>query len=374
MGNGWYGDPIGKTISVELVHGTPWDHLRETTIIGGPLGETALLSQVYPASPLDPLLVIREPDGTIRTPLLPLGPEEEAIAGCVAEAAQDDDFDAVLDCLGLLDPGDGSEGVFLPPGWAGLGAPECEDGGLVVDGPAGSVSGDTVLQVVEHAIESLDGWIYGPVDADYRAAVENLVAVAEAWADAYQAIAQDPFSVQARTDLLQASVQFQDALEHFSAEASRLYGQNFGISNIYAPIPGEEPQQQDPRCQQQEVDSARGTLFTNPDFCPSGDYGMCLAEEADPVRDITDGKCATVEGPAGGKVLRCNDADGEPLEVTIDEASNPSSTDPLEWTDLNSPPIYAGQVHYRYIDTLDLGHILVGLCAAGGCPDHPGAS
>ncbi len=372
LGDGWYGDPVARTVGVEFLHKTPSDHLHETTLIGGPDGETALLSQVYPGSSLAPLLVIRGADGKITTPLVPVGPDEEAIVGCIEEAAGSDNFDAVLDCLGLLDTGSGSGssgGGLFPPGWEGLGEPDCDGSGIAMGGSGARYLPDsqTVLAWTAHAEDALDGDIYGPVTAEFADAADFVIAAGAAWHDANVALAVDPTNTLAQKALLNAAYEFGEAMAEFADAAHDLIEENYGSE----PLPGEQPPASDPRCQQQETDSARGSLFANSDFCAGDDLLECLAAEVDPIRKITDGKCATVDNPLGGKMLKCNDGEGDPLEVTPGEVTNPASSDPLKWTDPTSPPSYQDKLHVRFVDTLDLGHVLVGLCAAGGCPRDP---
>lgn len=366
---GWFGDPVARTVGGDFLHRSPSGRLRETTVIAGPEGETALLSRVYLSESDLPLLIIRDVEGQLRPPLLTPDPEEDAAAACVEAAVGANDFDKVLDCLGLLDVGGGSVGggVFAP-GWGGFGTPNCDGGGLVMGGSEPGPNSDLVLLWSSHAEQALEGETYGPVNDEFRNAAEDLIAAGEAWLDANVEVAIDPDSDAAQQALLEAGAEFQKATHAFVDAAHELIEENYGPTpGAGEPIPGESSSG-DPRCQQQDIDAARGSLFANADFCASKDFLSCLAAEADPIRKITDGKCATVESPLGGKMLKCNDDKGAPLEV---QPSEQDGSDPLEWTDPTSPPFHQGKIHTRFVDTLDLGHLMVGLCAADGCPQDP---
>ena len=370
LGEGWFGDPDGGTVGIEFLHRGSWERLRETTLIGGRKGETALLSHIYPGSPLSPVLVIRDPSGSITMPLAPVDPDEEALAACLGEAVGKDDFDAVLDCLGLLDTGDGSSpGDFFSPGSAGLGDPNCEGHGIAMAGgtPTPTSSSD-VLSWTSEAEDAIELKTYGPPSPELVVAVKGVLDAAEAWHAANTDLSIDPTDAGAQQALLDASFDFGKAVGKYRGVVNALIAENNGGSE---PHVGEEPPARDPRCEQQDTDSARGTLFANSDFCSSRDLLDCLAEEMDPIRKITDGKCATVDNPLGGKMLKCNDGSGDPLEVSPGAAPESGSADPLQWTDPTSPPDYQGKTHVRYVDTLDLGHVLIGICAAGGCPPDP---
>ena len=367
---GWYGDPVARTVGGNFLLRSPSGRLRETTVIGGPDGETALLSRVYLGAADTPLLVIRDAEGKLRPPVLTPNPEEDQVAACVDTAVAANDFDTILDCLGLLDTGGGSagSGVFQP-GWGGFGTPDCDGKGLVMGGAQPAPDSQMVLQWTDHAEESLEGEVYGPVNDEFRNAAEALIAAGEAWHDANVAVAVDPTSEDAQQALLEAGASFSKAAHAFVDAAQELTEENYGPSpGAGEPLPGESSSGEDPRCQEQDIDSARGSLFANPDFCTSGNFLGCLAEEADSIRKITDGKCATVESPLGGTMLECNDEKGAPLEVRPSETEG---SDPLEWTDPTSPPFHQGKIHTRFVDTLDLGHLLVGVCAADGCPQDP---
>lgn len=75
-----------------------------------------------------------------------------------------------------------------------------------------------------------------------------------------------------------------------------------------------------------------------------------------------------------GKVLRCNDGGGDPLEVSPGAPPGGESAAPPQWTDPTSPPDYQGETHVRYVDTLDLRHMLIGICAAGDVRWTPAVS
>ena len=124
----------------------------------------------------------------------------------------------------------------------------------------------------------------------------------------------------------------------------------------------------DPRCGGMAADAARGTLFTNPQFCGGSNMLECLRRQEDSVYDITGGNCERVEGPAGGTILSCGDnaslfpdcdaADGPRACVSRCPAGQPRC--------LNSAPSSSTP----YLSLTPLGAVLAALCRAD-CPSEP---
>jgi hypothetical protein len=139
------------------------------------------------------------------------------------------------------------------------------------------------------------------------------------------------------------------------------------------PAPGQEESASSARCKQRSTDAARGVLFDNPEFCPGNNFLQCLAEEQDPIRRITGGKCATIPSPAGATMLDCRRQDGSRIipDLRPEGQEGPPGEDGLRWTDPNSGPVYQGQVHTRYLDVVPLSEFFVVVCSAGGCPAAP---
>jgi Sec-independent protein translocase protein TatA len=137
----------------------------------------------------------------------------------------------------------------------------------------------------------------------------------------------------------------------------------------------ETPPPVDPRCQGRKVDAARGTLFTNPDFCGGDDPITCLRRQQDSLFGLTEGQCWTEVGPDDAPRITCGPADrgrvrpppaGTPPDPDAGRECEGASIDC--WTDPVAPRTPSGRIAVRYVDLTPMGAILVGLCAGGGCP------
>lgn len=372
---GWRGDRATRTVGADFVYLDAKGNPRRVTLIGGPKGETALVASHLGGAVDVPVIVTRDPEGRIRVPHQVIDPDLEAEAECVEKAAKANDFEAVLACLGLLDPsgggGGGGEGGLFDAGFVGLGEPDCSDGNIVTkpDSPGWRVplpSPQRTQDSFTMANRRPDELGFDPTD-EYNAAAQKLIDAISAYNLADVEANSNPEDPAAQQRRVQAARDFYKAeAEYLQAEQEASQSQPGS-----EPVPGDPSAPVDPRCEQRETDSERGSLFSNGDFCKSGDFLTCLAEEQDSIRKITDGKCATVESPVGGTMLRCNDEGGDPLEVSPQGEEVYPPDDPLEWTDPTSPPTHRGKIQTRFADTFDLGHVLIGLCAAGGCPSDP---
>jgi hypothetical protein len=124
---------------------------------------------------------------------------------------------------------------------------------------------------------------------------------------------------------------------------------------------------EDPRCGGIAIDGARGTLFTNAQFCGGSDTIECLRRQEDSIYDITGGNCEREEGPAGGIVLDCGD--NEPLFPDCDAGDGPSacaSRCPADQPGcLNAVP---GSGSTPFLSLTPLGALLETLCRAD-CPE-----
>jgi len=137
------------------------------------------------------------------------------------------------------------------------------------------------------------------------------------------------------------------------------------------PAPGEAPPVEDPRCRGREVDSERGTLFTNRDFCGDDDPLTCLRRQQDSIYRFFDGQCWTETGADDARHIVCaSEADGSD-RPDADGGVEPPECEPQDvdcWTDPVAPRAPRGRTNLRYVDITPMGAFLLGLCARGGCP------
>lgn len=140
---------------------------------------------------------------------------------------------------------------------------------------------------------------------------------------------------------------------------------------------------EDPRCAGREARASQGLSFL--DLCikqGSTDFLTCYRQLENPLYNVSGGRCEVDEGPAGGEVLRCSDnesiveciaAGGSPAEC----AEREPGEDPIVGpggpgsgpTDGPSLPGTSGSIDIKFIDTIPLGAVLMGICSRGGCPD-----
>jgi hypothetical protein len=127
-----------------------------------------------------------------------------------------------------------------------------------------------------------------------------------------------------------------------------------------------EPSFDDPRCGGLTTDAARGTLFTNAQFCGGSDMLECLRRQEDSVYDITGGNCARVEGPADGIVLDCGDNASLFPDCDTSDGWACASRCPADqpWC-LNAAP---GSGSTPFLSLTPLGALLETLCRAD-CPE-----
>ena len=140
----------------------------------------------------------------------------------------------------------------------------------------------------------------------------------------------------------------------------------------------------DPRCAGRDIRASQGLSFL--DLCAeqgSIDFLTCYRELENPLFSITGGRCIVVGGPADGRVFDCRSnrstfeciaAGGSPEECARSASggeggiSGPGGPDSGP-TDAPGLPGNAGTSEIRYIDTIPLGALLMGLCSRGGCRD-----
>ena len=139
---------------------------------------------------------------------------------------------------------------------------------------------------------------------------------------------------------------------------------------------------EDPRCAGRDTHISQGLGFF--DLCAqqrSIDFLSCYKQLESPLFNISGGRCTLVPGPAGGKVLNCSSgksifdciaAGGSPAECArngsdTNDIAGPGGPDagPADGPRLPGTQ----QVETRYIDTIPLGAVLMGICSSGGCPD-----
>ena len=129
----------------------------------------------------------------------------------------------------------------------------------------------------------------------------------------------------------------------------------------------------DPRCQGRKVDAARGTLFTNRDFCGDDDPLTCLRRQEDSIYGLTEGQCWTETGPDDRTMLVCKERerqhpDADPASGA-DEPPRCEATDVDCFTDPVAPRYSSRGIATRYFDLTPMADVIAALCASGGCPD-----
>ncbi len=132
------------------------------------------------------------------------------------------------------------------------------------------------------------------------------------------------------------------------------------------PDGGPEASFEDPRCRGIATDAARGTLFTNAQFCGGSDMIECLRRQEDSIYDITGGNCERVEGPAGGIVLDCGDNASLFPDCDASDGRACASRCPADQPRCLNP--VAGSGSTPFLSLTPLGALLETLCRAD-CPE-----
>ncbi len=354
-------DRLG-TASSTVLHLDPKENLRRTQFTVGAEGGLVIDSSLAEDGDMVRSLVVYGADGTLRR--IPTGVEEVDEVGPCIDAALEakEPVESILDCLGF---GGGSGGS--DPGFAewfdDLRNPDC---GSASDLVSGKDTSGLPLETLVAAIRDKYGSHPGvaAVLEDVDDAMDNYDAVrAEPTVNAYSALARVR---EAREAVLQSVGALLVKLKRAGLQPP------FG-SPLPSPdgLPGTA---KDPRCEQRKTDSARGTLFASSDFCTSGDVMQCLAEEQDPIRRITDGKCRTTEGHDGRAMLTCGDNPEWSVDDAKERAQGESSSTcgaspdgTQSYCDFNVPFESSGNIGEELIDTMDVGPVFEALCAVGDC-------
>ena len=373
LGNNAYADDRAGTVSTEVWHLDSLGERRITDITVGPSGELMFSSSRWDDGDLIASLVILDRDGLLRQFPTEVG---DPLEPCIEQAVNAPDaVTALADCFGFSKD-DSESGTPLLSDLNNFWNPDCDKHGMVsiYVPPTWHYSARTVRNIARQAINRR-GWAVAGQDWQLADALEKVIRAAGA------VMTYDPMVPSGRgptdptTDAekaLQQAVEELETLLESRGEDTTIGGASsepsIGEGGVGSNVP-------DSRCAERDTDSQRGTLFSNPDFCKSGDYLQCLAEEQDPVQRITNGKCRTVEGPAGGTMLACGDnpewSGLDWMERAKSEASSNCGSSPdgmQSYCDFNVPFANTNDIGKEYIETLDLGPVLGGLCAAGGCP------
>ena len=354
-------DKLG-TASSTVLHLDTSERLRNTQFTVGAEGGLVIDSSLVEDGDMVRSLVVYGADGILRR--VPTGVEEvDEVGPCIDAAIKaEEPVESMLDCLGLGGGGGGSDpgiGQWL----ATLREPDCGSASDLVSGK--DTSAIPVVNLVE-AIRDKYGSHPGvaAVLEDVDAAMRNYDAVrSEPMVNAYSALARVR---EARAELLQ------------SVGALLIKVKRAGLTPPFgSPIPspdGLPGTAKDPRCEQRKTDSARGTLFANLDFCTSGDIMQCLAEEQDPIRRITDGKCKTTEGHDGRAMLTCGDNSEWSVEDAMERAESDASSTcgaspdgTQSYCDFNVPFENSGNIGKELIETMDVGPVFEARCAVEDC-------
>jgi len=301
-----------------------------------------------------------------------LGAGRDFTPGLLAEMQDSISSTGQGPCFSLLDSG----GVPVTlPGADLVGPPDCSvtpDLGAV-SGPGGSTRVPTPREAAEAAIEAeqreterdiLDGFDDEPTESSSGNALDA----------AAETVEQVLTPVQVELD----NTSFRIRLEPSLDSPMVIFEFRERIRPPLPPGPTQPPvgpdgtpdgSFSDPRCVRRATDAARGTLFTDPQFCGGSNMLECLRRQEDSILDITGGNCERVEGPAGGEILSCGDnsplfPDCDAGAGTLDCASRCPADQPRC---LNVLP---GSSSTPYISMTPLGAMLETLCRAD-CPSEP---
>lgn len=349
------------TASSTILHLDLNGRLRNTQFTVGAEGGLVVDSSLVEDGDMVRSIVVYGAGGIISR--LPTGIEEvDDVGPCIdASLGAEDPVQSILDCLGLGGSGSADPGIVQ---WLDqLRNPDCENSSIASDKPVPAAA--TLAEVVATLKDK-----FGDSPGIAAAAAEATEAI-----EAFEA-AVDLYSGSERSNLHVASL-----FRQMNRAVSNLYQKvkDLPIPSGGSPMPFPDGGQaqgsvKDPRCEQRKTDSARGTLFANSDFCKSEDMLQCLAEEQDPIRRITDGKCKTTEGHDGRAMLTCGDNTDwnaqDRLERSKEGASSDCGASPdggQSYCDFNVPFENTGDIGKGIIDTMDLGPVFDVLCAFDGC-------
>jgi hypothetical protein len=321
---------------------------------------------------------------------------------CLDASARRGSVTDLLRCVGLAasegagGPSGGSSGL---PGAGGLlSEPDCKENplGPAVDSPNAEElkRRETALErLLEEAREARDR----QTDADARAAYDAYIRALTLERNAIQAVQRElselnelrsrvppPTAREMRQAEFELRLQESILRGAHNLAKDRLRAlQRYQSGGGSTPSPslvdtGEPAPVADPRCKGRQVDSARGTLFTNRDFCGDDDPLTCLRRQADSLYGLTEGQCWTETGPDDRPTLVCNERTRQhpdnPLESGPPQPPDCDATDVDCFTDPVAPRYSNRSIATRYFDLTPMADVIAALCASGGCPDpveHP---
>jgi hypothetical protein len=319
---------------------------------------------------------------------------------CMDASARRGSITDLLRCVGLTGsggegsgPGGGSQ---LPEGGGLLGEPDCKDNPL---GPATQQSPNPaevqrrinqVRDEMNRAIAERDRQTSESARRalqDYINQLAGELRHLRALQDAREALKalRDPGRVppatkkeihhaEDRVQMEEGLVQrYHERVKSSLRELNRQRRQGLPVSSPSLVDTGEAPPVTDPRCQGRKVDAARGTLFTNRDFCGDDDPLTCLRRQEDSIYGLTEGQCWTETGPDDRPMLVCKERErqhpDDDLESGPDEPSRCEATDVDCFTDPVAPRYSNRRIATRYFDLTPMADVIAALCASGGCPD-----
>lgn len=377
LGAGVYVSDVLGTASSTILHVDAKGRLRHTQFTVGAEGALAIDSSLVDDGDMVRSLVVYDANGILRR--IPTGVEEvDEVGPCIdASLEADEPLESLLDCLGL---GGGGGGGSSDPGFANwldqLWNPDCDSGHIAASAISEfSKQMKSALATIEELVEGTE---WEDMTGELISSVQSSLALVEL---ASETLSNSTFPTDSSRAYLADRM---DDLRHSVAQLVAFVGHGVASGAFHSPIPGPDgggpPAANDPRCEERKTDSARGTLFANSDFCKSGDVMQCLAEEQDPIRRITDGKCKTTEGIDGRAMLTCGDNSEWSVqnvkEFGESESSSTCGASPdgtQSYCDFNVPFEGKDDIGKQYIDTMDLGPVFSGLCAADDCgiPQYP---
>jgi hypothetical protein len=319
---------------------------------------------------------------------------------CMDASARRGSITDLLRCIGLTgsggDGGGAGGGSALPGSGGLLGEPDCKDNPL---GPATQQSPnpaevqrriDQVRDDMNKAIAERDRQTSDSARQAYQDYINQLAGELRhlrALQDAREALkelrdpSREPPANKKEIHHAEDRIQMEEGLveryhERVKASLRELNRQRQSGGGAHSPSlvdAGEAAPVADPRCQGRKVDAARGTLFTNRDFCGDDDPLTCLRRQEDSIYGLTEGQCWTETGPDDRPTLVCKERErqhpGEGPASGSDEPPRCEATDVDCFTDPVAPRFSNRRIATRYFDLTPMADVIAALCASGGCPD-----
>jgi hypothetical protein len=272
-------------------------------------------------------------------------------------------------------PGHGFRGIGFP-GPDLLGEPECDSG------PKGGIADGPPLDATSSSEEESGTRLAAPPPSKPSEPTDlSPEAAARAWIA--ERIAEEETREFFEVSDSERSDTEQQVMERFEGLVRQVKDFIFeafvgGYTHRWIPPVGPngspEAAFEDPRCQGLEIDTARGTLFSNPHFCQGDDLLTCTKRQEDAIFALTGGQCEVVTGPDGREIMMCKQEEAIPVQPPEDSpgSSNAGPTDLPCRSDQQPGCGRPGspEIAPDFISTTPLGGIIMSVCAAD-CPQIP---